>query len=151
MQQPPTHQRLVRLSGAVVALFVFAACGVGSDDGGGDVAEITVDMAEFFFEPADASVTAGEEVTLTANNIGSIRHEWVLLQAGVRLEDEADKPADEAVFQNDFVFYRVDVEAGASETTTFVAPSEPGLYQFVCAIAGHLSAGMTGELEVVAP
>ncbi len=106
-------------------------------------------MNEFAFEPSRWSVAAGTDVTVTASNTGSIRHEWVVLQEGVRLDDEADKPDDEAVFQRDFVFFQLDAEPGAEQTATFAVPANPGTYQVVCAIPGHLGAGMVGELRVL--
>ena len=146
------HHRLFRF--AVLALAIsLPAAACGGDDSPADetAASLTIDMVEFAFEPVNATVSAGQQVEVTVNNKGSIRHEWVVLQEGVRLEDEADKPDDEAVFQSDFVHFEIDLEAGLSETGTMTAPENPGTYQIVCAIPGHLSAGMVGELEVIDP
>lgn len=143
-----SKKRRAQLGAVIVAsVIVIAACG-GDNSASGAGSALTVDMVEFEFRPSDAIVTAGSDVLVTLNNIGSIRHEWVVLQEGVRLEDEADKPEDEAVFQSDFVYFEFDLEPGLSETATFTAPAIPGTYQLVCAIPGHLSAGMVGVLEV---
>ena len=151
MTSRPFHRPL-RIAACAAIAAVLAACGGGDDPGaGGAAAQLTIDMVEFAFDPVNATVVAGQQVEVTVNNVGSIRHEWVVLQEGVRLEDEADKPDDEAVFQSDFVHFEIDLEAGLSETGTMTAPGNPGTYQIVCAIPGHLSAGMVGELEVVAP
>ncbi|HSB91209.1 MAG TPA: hypothetical protein VLD63_14425 [Anaerolineales bacterium] len=41
-----------------------------------------------------------------------------------------------------------DVDAGASATVVFTAPSVPGEYEVVCGGAGHIEAGMVGHLVV---
>lgn len=41
-----------------------------------------------------------------------------------------------------------DVDAGASATVVFTAPSVPGEYEVVCGVAGHIEAGMVGHLVV---
>jgi uncharacterized cupredoxin-like copper-binding protein len=46
------------------------------------------------------------------------------------------------------VYWEEEVDAGESATFTFTAPEEPGEYQIICAIPGHLEAGMQGTLTV---
>ena len=45
-----------------------------------------------------------------------------------------------------------ELRAGPGERTsdTFLAPSQPGTYQVICKVPGHLEAGMEGELIVEA-
>ena len=54
--------------------------------------------------------------------------------------NEQDKPN---------VFWQVEILPGGSADTTFTAPDEPGEYEIVCHIPGHVQAGMVGKLNVV--
>jgi uncharacterized cupredoxin-like copper-binding protein len=47
------------------------------------------------------------------------------------------------------VYKSVEVPPGHSQSFTFTAPAEPGEYQVVCGIAGHIESGMTATLTVV--
>jgi uncharacterized cupredoxin-like copper-binding protein len=41
-----------------------------------------------------------------------------------------------------------DIPFGTTTTLLFTAPTQPGSYQFWCAIPGHAEAGMVGEVIV---
>jgi uncharacterized cupredoxin-like copper-binding protein len=128
--------RKIPLAGAALALsMLLGACG-----GGG--AELAITATDFAFTPANVSVEAGQEVTLTLTNNGSVEHEWVIMAAGYQVTtpfDADDEP---------HVYWEGEVEAGETGTFTFTAPSQPGDYQLVCGVAGHLEAGMVGTLTV---
>jgi uncharacterized cupredoxin-like copper-binding protein len=49
------------------------------------------------------------------------------------------------------VYLVVEVPPEHAHNFTFTAPEQPGDYQIVCGIAGHLQAGMIGTLTVVSP
>jgi uncharacterized cupredoxin-like copper-binding protein len=115
---------------------LLAACG------GSRAAELSITATDFAFTPANVTVDAGQEVTLTLTNNGSVEHEWVLMEAGYQVTtpfDADDEP---------HVYWEGEVEAGESGTFTFTAPSEAGDYQLVCGVAGHVEAGMVGTLTV---
>lgn len=122
------------LAAAVLGLLL-TACGP-------QTAELEVTLTDFQFTPARATVPAGAEVTLTVTNEGTLEHEWVLVKQGQTIE----APFGEG--DEDKIFWEGEVEAGETETFTFTAPQEPGEYQIVCGIAGHLEAGMEGSLIV---
>lgn len=123
--------------GAAVALsLALAACGPKK-------ASISASMTEFMYEPESWTVPAGAEVTLTLTNNGSVEHEWLLLDAGVTIVPPFD---EEAV--TDSILVDQDVDAGASATVVFTAPTTPGNYEVVCGVAGHIEGGMTGTLIV---
>ena len=87
--------------------------------------------------------TSGE-ITVTLNNVGSVEHNWIVLAAGTRIEDESQIPDD----RTDFELVGSDaVPPGDSSTLTFTAP-ESGTYQIICDVPGHFSAGMEGRLRV---
>ncbi len=132
-----------RLIIPVLLLAVFAvACG-GDDDGGAGelLTELSIDMVEFEFNPVEAAVPAGEEITLDLSNSGSVEHNWVVLNEDVRVEAEAD-------FDESMVYFQAELQPGEADTFTFTAPG-PGGYQVICTIPGHLTAGMEGRLRVV--
>lgn len=124
-----------------VALLV--ACGAG---GGGQAStNLEVDMVEFMYNPDAYTVPAGQEITIELKNSGAIVHDFVIMKLGTQVSmpfDDNDK---------DNVYWEHEVGAGQSDTVTFTAPSEPGEYQVVCGIPGHMEAGMIGTLTVVAP
>ncbi len=121
---------------------ILAACG-----GGGSSAStsIKVDMVEFMFTPDSYTVPAGQEITIELKNSGAIEHEFVIMKFGT----EVSQPFDDNDEGN--IHWEKEVAAGQTETMTFTAPTEPGTYQVVCGIAGHMEAGMVGTLVVVAP
>lgn len=122
----------------ILGAMILAACG-----GGANTAEITVDMEEFMFNPQDYTVPAGAEVTIHMINSGALEHEFTIVKLGERLAP----PVDEASVE-DKIFWEHELPAGESETLTFTAPSEPGEYQIVCIIPGHLEQGMEAKLIV---
>jgi len=132
-----SFSRLSSLVGAALILGVLlTACG------GASTANLRVVTTDFAFTPTDATVAAGQEVSLTLTNNGSVEHEWVLMEAGYQVTtpfDDDDEP---------HVYWEGEVDAGESMTFTFTAPSEPGDYPIVCGVAGHLEAGMVGTLTV---
>lgn len=134
-----TNTSLVML--AVVALTT-VACGT---DGTQASTELTASVVEYEFTPNTWTVPAGEEVSITITNEGTLTHEWVLLQEGVTIASEDDLPESEEELEENFVNVEQEVEPGESQTLTFQAPPA-GTYQVICAIPGHFNAGLKGTL-----
>lgn len=131
--------RLLRVGSLVLlAGMLLTACG-----GGSNAAEISVDMEEFMFDPQNYTVPAGAEVTIHMTNNGTLEHEFTIVKLGETLTP----PVDESLVE-DKIFWEHELAAGESETLTFTAPSEPGEYQIVCVIPGHLEQGMQAKLIV---
>ncbi len=126
----------VRLGAALLLSLALAACGPKKTT-------IAATMTDFKYDPVTWEVPAGAEVTLNLTNAGSVEHEWLLLGAGVTITPPFD---EEAV--KDSILVDQDVDAGASATVVFTAPSTPGEYEVVCGVAGHIEAGMVGHLVV---
>lgn len=126
-----------------VLAFTLTACGGAAAPAYSNKIDVTLN--EFMFEPTDFAIPAGQEITLAAKNDGKVAHEFVIIKLG----QEVTVPFD--ADDEDKVFWEHEVEPGATETITFTAPTEPGQYTVVCGISGHLEAGMTGKLVVVAP
>jgi plastocyanin len=144
---------------AMVGVALLTACG-GDDDttgtnggtgdgggGGGEPVEVTVAMTEFAFDPATVTVGAGAEVTVTAENQGSVEHDFVVLDQGREIAAETDLPEDLEEVRTEWAVVSLHTGAGAAEMGTFTAPAA-GDYQIICMVPGHFSAGMEGTLTV---
>lgn len=125
----------------VVASLVLASCG-GNAASPSTTIEVT--MTDFQFDPNSFTVPAGQEITLNATNSGGVIHSFVIMQK--------DKSAGTEYNEEDRinVYWETEIPAGGSIDTSFTAPSEPGEYEVVCHIPGHILAGMVGKLNVVA-
>jgi len=121
-----------------LTIFLLAACSSGPQS-----VDQTVTMSEFAFDPTQISVPAGSQVNLTLVNDGTLEHEFVIIKQGMQVSAPFQEDQDE-----DKIYWENEVEAGESETETFTAPEEPGEYQVICGIAGHLEQGMEGTLTV---
>jgi uncharacterized cupredoxin-like copper-binding protein len=129
---------LVLVAIAFVLFLVLAACG-----GAGPSTNLSVDMMEFMFNPANFTVPAGQEITLELSNNGAVVHDFIIMKLGAEVSQdfgEDDEPN---------IYWKAELGPGASNTYTFAAPSQPGEYQVVCGIPGHYLAGMVAKLIVV--
>lgn len=126
-----------------VIVLIVAACG-GDDDTAADAGDTVVTMTEFAFEPADLAMVAGTEARFAIENAGSITHDWIVVQPGHEVETEDAIPDD---MGDDFSILSVELAAGQAYTTNLTI-DEPGTYQIICAVPGHFTAGMAGELVV---
>lgn len=112
------------------------------------------------FNVTSFAVAPGQKVTLTLKNIGELpkeamSHNWVLLEQGTdaaRLvqtgvgHPESDYiPSDRSVY----VLAKTKlVGPGESDTITFTAPLNPGLYEYICTFPDHYPRGMKGIMTV---
>ena len=120
------------------SLLLAACSGGGSSQGS---TSISATETEFAFTPNTWSVPAGQKITLTLSNKGTVEHDWVLMKAPVT-------PPFSSTNQPDVIF-SAKTAPGATNTVTFTAPSSAGEYEVVCDVPGHLEAGMSGKLTVV--
>jgi uncharacterized cupredoxin-like copper-binding protein len=76
-------------------------------------------------------------------NNGSVEHEFAILKKGEHVTPPfGDKDEDK-------IFWELDgVEAGKTKSDTFTTPTEPGEYDVICGIPGHIEMGMTATLIV---
>jgi uncharacterized cupredoxin-like copper-binding protein len=135
------HMRTRWAALAAVTLFL-TGCGGDGEGGGGEAAtEIDTVASDYAFDPDSWTVPSGETITLTLANEGDELHEWAILEQGTTIERSTD-------LDEDTVVWEIEAEPGSTETGEFTAPS-PGTYQIVCALPGHVDAGMEGTLDVV--
>ncbi|MCC6499663.1 MAG: cupredoxin domain-containing protein [Anaerolineales bacterium] len=105
---------------------------------------IDVKMIDFQFQPNSFIVPAGQNITFTAVNNGAVEHDFVIMKLGTNAGpsfDDDDVPN---------VYWQVKLTPGEDVNASFTAPSEPGEYQVVCRMEGHIASGMVGKLAVVA-
>ena len=131
----------------LVALLTTACGGGGGDDGTstspvGSGSSLSIKGTEFVFEPGDFSIKAGQEFTVTLDNDGVVDHSFSILKAGnvISAMDE---------YSEDLEIPGTAINLGPDESgsVTFTI-ADAGRYQFICALPGHLEAGMKGQLTV---
>src|SRR5688500_7504207 len=127
-------------------LFVFLvmmfALALSSCARSGPSNRIRFTMTDFAFTPNEFTIPAGEEITIRATHNGTVEHNFILMKSATDagdMYDEEDKGN---------IFFDVDLQPGESKTVTFTAPEQPGTYQVICGMVGHLQSGMIGKLIV---
>jgi len=129
----------------VIAAAAVVILGLGGDSDGGSAdpntpsAAITVVGDDFSFAPMQVRGLAGE-VEITLDNEGPGVHELVVLEQGVRISARAD-------FDESTSLGKIPLLA-PGDSASEVFQLDPGDYQIVCLIPGHLEAGMTADLTV---
>jgi plastocyanin len=106
--------------------------------------KISFTMTDFAFNPNEFTVPVGKDITLNVTHNGTMEHSFIVMKYGTdagEMFDEADKVN---------IYWEVDLQPGESETVLFTAPDQPGTYQIICGMAGHLQSGMVGKLIVTA-
>ena len=103
---------------------------------------LRVQMEEFKFSPTHWKAPAGAEVTVSVSNHSAVVHEWMILKR----DYQALAPFDDA--DRAQVYWQVKLEHDQHGEFTFTVPNEPGEYQIICSMPGHLELGMTGTLIV---
>lgn len=123
----------------VLALaLVLTACG-------GKPGKVTLNVSttDRGYDSKTYTVPAGAEVALNMTNNGSVEHEFAILKLGEHVTPPfGDKDEDK-------IFWELDgVDAGETKSDTFTAPTEPGTYDVICGIPGHIELGMVATLVV---
>ena len=86
------------------------ACGEEQENEAAVSQSLTVETFDYYFEPTSLAVDVGAEVTIELTNNGSISHTWTATDLDAEVE----------------------ASAGESGTVRFIAPDEPGSYDFFC-------------------
>lgn len=130
-------KRSITLLALIVGLVLtLTACG-----GGGTTINVT--LTDYAYNPTTFTVPAGATVKLNANNQGSVEHEFAIMKLGTSVTPPfGDKDEGNIYWELD------EIQAGTTKSDTFTAPSEPGDYEVVCGLAGHIENGMVATLTV---
>lgn len=123
---------------AILLTLTLSAC-----QSAGPSTKLDVEMTDFAFTPNHFTVPAGKEITVNIAHHGSVVHEFIIMKLGTNAGDSFDENDQPNVYE------LIKVPPGHSQSFTFIAPPEPGDYQVVCGIVGHLQSGMTATLTVV--
>ena len=130
---------------ALTLLMILAACGSSEPETPAAQAFDYAMTAEFVYDPANISVKTGTPLTINLDNSAStVAHSWVLVKKG-SVPDSAN--LEEIESQAIARANSGEVAAGDNFSINFPAP-EPGAYEFVCSVAGHLAGGMKGNFTV---
>jgi uncharacterized cupredoxin-like copper-binding protein len=126
---------------ALVVFLVLLTSALASACSGGPSIDVT--LTDFAFTPNTFTVPAGAQVTLHAKNNGTVEHEFAIMKKGTSVTPPfGDK--DEGN-----IYWEVDeIQPGETKSATFTAPADPGDYEVVCGLAGHIENGMVGTLTV---
>ena len=123
------RRTLILFAAMVLVAIALAACGggaAGTSSGGSSPLNVTLTATEFKYDPNTINAAPGQTINITLKNTGSVDHTFVFTPAN----------------------FKMTVSPGKSDTKTFTAPTAPGSYDFLCDVAGHKEAGMTGKLVV---
>lgn len=126
-----------RCAAAAVLAAAATGCRVATADDAAR-AEVAVLLSEWAFESSRSTFTAGVPYRFELRNIGVVEHEWAVVPAGAKDESRLLLEVEED-----------DLQPGAAVAETLTFP-EPGEYDFVCFLPGHLEAGMRLPVRVVA-
>lgn len=104
-------------------------------------------VAGLQFDPVRFAVEPGQRVELTFSNPDVMQHNLLILAPGARetvadlaIALGADGPRRHFVPDTDLVLYNTEVlPPGESQTISFTAPDEEGIYPYVCTFPGHAS------------
>jgi len=133
---------LITAALATVLMLILSACGASN----GASTSVSLTMTDFAFLPNTLTVPAGEEITLNLTNSGAVAHDLMIMKLGADIGADGHVGPEERAN----VYWEQELlDAGKTVKVTFTAPSDPGEYQIVCGVAGHLEAGMQGRLMVV--
>ena len=121
----------------MIMVWAISACGKS-----GPSTKLSFAMTDFAFDPHEFTVPAGEEITIHITHHGSMEHNFIIMNYGTdagEMFDDEDKVN---------IFWEVALQPDESETVLFTAPVQPGTYQIICGMPGHLQSGMIGQLIV---
>ena len=117
---------------------------------GQPLTEITVEAADFTYDPVSITVPASQPITLTLKNTGKVEHDFVIDNINVVNVEASDSgPAEHHQMNQPEYDLHFFAKAGETAVLQFTA-MEPGKYEIFCSIDGHKEAGMIGELIVAA-
>ena len=121
---------------ALALSLVLTACGSNQ-------VTLNVTTTDQGYDSTTYTVPAGAEVTLNMTNNGVLEHEFAILKLGEHVTPPfGDKDEDKILWELDAV------QAGTTKSDTFTAPTEPGEYDIICGIPGHIELGMVATLIV---
>ncbi len=129
-----------------ISLLFLSACGESNTV---PATEITIDMNEFLYTPAEITIPVNQPVVLTLINSGAQEHDFVVETIPVTNVQAQHESSGQHHMTGNAAEYDLHVSVGANGTNTlsFIA-TQAGTYKIFCSVQGHEVAGMVGELVV---
>ena len=94
------------------------------------------------YDSSTYTVPAGEEVTVIMTNKSAVAHTFNILKLGEHVTPPYKKEDE------DKILWELVAKAGETTSGTFTAPTEPGEYDIICRVPGHIALGMVATLIV---
>ncbi len=148
---PSSAGKAVLVALVLALLPAVAACDSGAETADASASDfehtlvpdrlLNVNAIEFAYNATQWSVPAGLEFTVTFNNLGTIPHEWAVLKQGVQLDAGSG-------FKEEMVLFEIEALTEGQSIVQRFEIKDPGIYQVICPLPGHLDAGMTSTLTV---
>jgi len=111
--------------------------------GGRNRVTLNVSATDSGYDSKVYTVPAGANVTLNMTNNGAVAHEFAILKSGQHVTPPfGEKDEDKILWELD------GVDPNTTKSDTFTAPTQPGEYDVICGIPGHIEQGMTATLVV---
>jgi len=126
-----------------VSLMLILVLALSACENSGSTTKVSFTITDFAFAPNEFTITAGQEITLNLTHNGTMEHNFIVMKYGT----DAGEMFDEADEVN--VFWKMSLQPGDSKTVVFTAPEQPGTYQILCGMPGHMQSGMVGRLIVI--
>ena len=127
----------------IVSVAVFVCAMVLTACGSSNKATLNVTATDSGYDSKTYTVPAGAKVTLNMTNNGAVEHEFAILKK----DQHVTPPFGEK--DEDKIYWELDgVPSGKSKSDTFTAPTEPGEYDVICGLPGHIELGMVATLIV---
>jgi uncharacterized cupredoxin-like copper-binding protein len=126
-----------------VTVLVLAMSLILTACGSSNKATLNVTATDKGYDSKTYTVPAGATVTLNMTNNGAVTHEFAILKSGEHVTPPfGEKDEGKILWELD------GVEPGTSKSDTFTAPTEPGEYDVICGVPGHIEMGMIATLTV---
>ena len=110
---------------------------------GGNRVTLNVSATDSGYDSKVYTVPAGANVALNLTNNGAVAHEFAILKLGEHVTPPfGEKDEDKILWELD------GVDPNTTKSDTFTAPTQPGEYDVICGIPGHIEQGMTATLVV---
>jgi plastocyanin len=103
---------------------------------------LNVTATDQSYDSSTYTVPAGAEVTVNLINTGAAAHVFDILKLGEHVTPPYN-PTDK-----DKILWELVAKAGETQSGTFTAPTDPGEYDIICRVPGHIQLGMTATLIV---
>jgi uncharacterized cupredoxin-like copper-binding protein len=132
---------------AAIAMTSLVACNSEEPSKESQGSLVATTLHDYRIETSVESVPAGK-VTFKIENVGATKHEMVVIQTDVAIDDmavEGHETNEEAPGMNPIGEVE-DVQPG--ESTTLVLTLEPGGYVLLCNLPKHFERGMATEFQV---